>query len=273
MSRFLRRWGWVPVLAGVVGSQWPHTPSHALIPTAFTPLTVIEKEQVTRDTFRLRVQLDKEQKSFPILSSVHIKDNTMQVMRSYTPINPNPYKDGYMDLLIKRYEDGCISRTLSATAPQDAVFVRGPIVDYHYTPRPRLGLIAGGTGITPMYQLVQHILQDTTSTTQVWLIYASATSDILLKKEIDQLAADHKHRFNVVYVVEHPSPDWPGLRGRINEAIMAPLWKAEDHVVVCGPPGMMASVCGEKARHDHQGPVQGILGQWGASPDRVWKLQ
>ena len=40
----------------------------------------------------------------------------------------------------------------------------------------RLGLIAGGTGLTPMYQIISAILKDKEDDTQVSLLYANQVS-------------------------------------------------------------------------------------------------
>lgn len=50
------------------------------------------------------------------------------------------------------------------------------------------GMIAGGTGITPMYQVAKALLTDPAETTSISLIYANVTEDdILLRKELDEL--------------------------------------------------------------------------------------
>lgn len=64
-------------------------------------------------------------------------------------------------------------------------------------------MICGGTGITPMYQIMNHILSDPKDKTRLHLIYANITmSDILLKQDLDRLAAQHPTRFDIFYVVE-----------------------------------------------------------------------
>ena len=50
-------------------------------------------------------------------------------------------------------------------------------------------MIAGGTGITPMYQVAKALLQDREEYTTINLIYANVTEeDILLRKELDELS-------------------------------------------------------------------------------------
>lgn len=60
------------------------------------------------------------------------------------------------------------------------------------------GMIAGGSGITPMYQVAQAILRDPHDATKISLIYANvAEEDILLRKEFDAWSQDHSGRFKV----------------------------------------------------------------------------
>lgn len=53
----------------------------------------------------------------------------------------------------------------------------------------KLGMVAGGTGITPMYWLIWAICENETDTTEISLIYANRSeSDILLRTELENLA-------------------------------------------------------------------------------------
>ena len=43
-------------------------------------------------------------------------------------------------------------------------------------------------------------------------------------------------------------------------------------VLVCGPPGMMEAVCGDKAKDKSQGELKGILKTLGYTPEQVFKF-
>lgn len=61
-------------------------------------------------------------------------------------------------------------------------------------------MIAGGSGITPMFQVAQGILRNPLDTTEVFLMYANVIEeDILLRKELDAWARDHWARFKVCF--------------------------------------------------------------------------
>lgn len=139
-----------------------------------------------------------------------------------------------------------------------------------------------------MYQLIKRILEDDqdTQSKHIWLIYANKKErDILLKQELDKLAEEHKGRFKVMYVLEQPSSeDWQGQRGRVTANMVdSMLLKKKDAgetdqshrrlVFVCGPDGMLNSVCGQRARDYTQGTLTGMLAQLGLTSEEVWKFQ
>ena len=65
-------------------------------------------------------------------------------------------------------------------------------------------MLAGGTGITPMYQVINAILKDPADSTDLSLVSANVgEDDILLRKELDTLAATHAN-FRVYYVLNNP---------------------------------------------------------------------
>ncbi|KAG1085796.1 hypothetical protein G6F40_014103 [Rhizopus arrhizus] len=85
--------------------------------------------------------------------SVMAEINGKQISRSYTPTSSNDDR-GHFDLLVKSYPSGNISRLFSELKIGDELSVRGPKGNFIYTPNMcrAIGMIAGGTGITPMLQ-------------------------------------------------------------------------------------------------------------------------
>lgn len=63
-------------------------------------------------------------------------------------------------------------------------------------------MIAGGSGITPMLQIIQAIHKDLEDTTEVYLLYANNTeNDILMRGQLDALAKQDAKRVHVWYTV------------------------------------------------------------------------
>lgn len=66
-------------------------------------------------------------------------------------------------------------------------------------------LLAGGTGITPMLQLVRHITRDPDDSTEMSLLFANQSEDdILLKNELEEVAKTHPTQFKLWYTVDRP---------------------------------------------------------------------
>ena len=86
-------------------------------------------------------------------------------------------------------------------------------------------MIAGGTGITPMLQVVRAIIRGRphnggTDTTEVDLIFANVNEeDILLREDLDALAAKDK-KFRVHYVLNNPPQNWNGGVGFVTTDII-----------------------------------------------------
>ncbi|XP_057967193.1 NADH-cytochrome b5 reductase-like protein [Malania oleifera] len=201
---------------------------------------------------------------------------TKYVIRPYTPIS-DPDSKGYFDLLIKEYPEGKMSQHFASLKPGDVVEVKGPIEKLRYSPnmKKNIGMIAGGTGITPMLQVIEAILRNPDDKTQISLLYANVSpDDILLKQKLDILSASHPN-LKVFYTVDNPSRTWRGGKGYIsNDMVVKGLpGPGEDTLIlVCGPPGMMKHISGDKAKDRSQGELTGILKELGYTEEMVYKF-
>lgn len=99
-------------------------------------------------------------------------------------------------------------------------------------------MIAGGTGITPMLQIVRAALKNPLDQTKLSLIYANVNvEDILLRTELDELATRHPDRFRIYYVLNNPPPNWNGGVGFVTkEQIQENLPPSYDDIkiLLCG---------------------------------------
>lgn len=145
-----------------------------------------------------------------------IEGQPKEVLRSYTPISSDN-EAGYFDLLVKAYPQGNISKYLTGLKIGDTMKVRGPKGAMVYTPNMcrHIGMIAGGTGITPMLQIIKAIIRNRprnggNDTTKVDLIFANVNEDdILLREELDRLEKEDDG-FRVYYVLNNPPANWSG---------------------------------------------------------------
>ncbi|KAI0724497.1 NADH-cytochrome b5 reductase [Cerioporus squamosus] len=191
--------------------------------------------------------------------SVSAEINGKDIMRSYTPTSSDDDL-GHFDLLVKAYEKGNISRYISLLKIGDKVRIKGPKGQFKYHPSlsRELGMIAGGTGITPMLQIIRAALKNPLDRTKLSLIYANVNpEDILLKKELDELAAKHSHRFRVYYVLNNPPPNWDGGVGFVTKEHIEKYMPPTDHnikVLLCGPPPMITAMKKHLAELNYPAP-------------------
>ena len=188
---------------------------------------------------------------------------------------------GYLDLLVKKYPNGPMSTHLHDMEPGQRLDFKGPIPKYPWSPNKHdhIALIAGGTGITPMYQLTRAIFNNAESDkTKVTLVFGNVSEeDILLKKEFEDLENTYPQRFRAFYVVDNPPKDWTGgARGHITEEMLKqvlPEPKSENiKVFVCGPPGLYKAISGAKKSPQDQGELDGYLKNLGYSKEQVYKF-
>lgn len=210
-----------------------------------------EKFNISHDTIRFVFSLPHENSVLGLPTGQHIairhEVDGKQIARSYTPTSSN--KDaGRLELTIKIYEGGKLTPYLSKLSVGDKVEIRGPKgeMKYHKNLVKELGMIAGGTGLTPMIQIIRRICEDPRDDTKTTLLYANKTEgDILLKKELDEFAAKYD-QFNVHYILSSPPDNWQGGKGRINKQMIEEYLPGpagmDTKVLVCGPNPMMESM-------------------------------
>ncbi|KAN0100774.1 hypothetical protein V8E55_000758, partial [Tylopilus felleus] len=191
--------------------------------------------------------------------SISAEINGKEITRSYTPTSSDDDL-GHFDLLIKSYEKGNISRYVSLLKIGDKVRVRGPKGFFKYSPTlsRHIGMIAGGTGITPMLQIIRAALKNSFDNTKLSLIYANVNlEDILLKKELDDLAAKHSDRFTVYYVLNNTPENWSGGIGFVSKEHIEkyiPRSNSDIKVLLCGPPPMMTAMKKHLAELNYPAP-------------------
>ena len=103
----------------------------------------------------------------------------------------------------------------------------------------KLGLVAGGTGITPCFQLIQYIIEHENNSIEMYLIYANKHEiDILLKERLE--AYEATGRLKVFYTLDNPPSYWTHGAGFISEEMVKKHLPAPESCLVChcGPAPM-----------------------------------
>jgi len=242
----------------------------ALQPNQPVLLTLHSKQWVTNDAVQLRFDLPTSEHvlGLPVPGHVMVVDAATNY-RPYSPITIDRHASGFFDLLVRRYPRGEFSSQLARMEPGDQATFLGPCesrFQYKRGMASNLGIVAAGTGITPVWQVIQAALADPDDKTCISLVYASHSAEaILLKPELDRAAAEHPDRLRTCFVVSEPSAAGGELplgvrRGRIDEDLLLERLPAapdatrherpEDacQLLICGPEGMLRELCGHRAR-------------------------
>ena len=241
--------------------------SVALVPREKIKCKLVKIESISHDVRRFRFALPSEDQVLGLPVGKHIflcaTIDDKLCMRAYTPTSSID-EVGFFELVVKIYfkgqhpkfpNGGLMSQYLDSLPTGATMDVKGPLGHIEYTGRgnflvhgkpkfaKKLAMMAGGTGITPIYQIIQAVLKDPEDQTEMYVVYANRTEDdILLWEELDAWAEKHE-RLKVWYVVgESIREGWKYSLGFITESILRehiPPASDDTLALVCGPPPMI----------------------------------
>ncbi|KAH6631514.1 hypothetical protein F5144DRAFT_220965 [Chaetomium tenue] len=243
----------------------------------FHSLRLDSTELINHNTKKLRFALPDATKpsglglTSAVLTVAFPNGRWLPVIRPYTPTN-DLNEPGYIELLIKLYPHGKQSTHLHALQPGDTLTM-APIKELAWTPNQHahVALIAGGAGITPMYQLARGILHNPADRTRVTLVWGvNREEDVFLGEEFAEMERRFPGRFRAVYVVAEPGVGSKHRRGFVTREVLEGVGLAagaegngDVKVLVCGPPAM------EKAL---KRKGTGVLAELGYRPDQVYNF-
>ncbi|KAI9569846.1 hypothetical protein HD554DRAFT_2327805 [Boletus coccyginus] len=225
--------------------------------------------QINHDTYQYRFELPREDLPLGLPVGQHVfarlrrKDTGELVQRAYTPVSQQGAV-GFIEFLVKLYlasKDfpigGRMTTGFHQLALGDTVQLKGPLGSFTWNGQglaswkgserkvKEVGMICGGSGITPILQVLRSIFLDALDTeTKVWVISANKTEqDILCRDELDTLYARHgPRRLKLHYVLGEGPPGWTGSIGRIENDVLRtemPCPSEQGIILVCGPEPMI----------------------------------
>jgi nitrate reductase (NAD(P)H) len=238
------------------------TPRPTFLDTRLWTKAVLHaKRSVSWDSRIFTFKLEHDEQEFGLPTGQHVMmrlrdQNTKEnVIRSYTPISETTAK-GYLDVLVKIYFDtkekvgGRMTKAMDALPIGHSIDFKGPIGKFRYLGRGRCAIngnertvksfymICGGSGITPIFQILRAVMQDQEDTTSCAVLDGNRLlEDILCREELDYFAEKSSHKCKVLYALTKGPEDWTGVRGRIGpELLKEHCGLASDALVlICGP--------------------------------------
>ncbi len=141
----------------------------------------------------------------------------------------------------KKLSDSDFSAALKALKPGDWARIDAPYGKFTFEgEHEKIGLLAGGIGITPFKSICQYCT-DMRLNTKVTLLYGNRTeNDIAFRKELEALQRQNKN-LKVVFILNEADSNWKGATGLITAEMIKkeiPDYK-ETTFYTCGPPKMV----------------------------------
>lgn len=244
---------------------------------------LIKKTQISHNSFIFSFQFPKggEDKTLGIQIGEHIAmdidlisedfPDGEPVCRKYTPISWIEQK-GTVDILIKIYyktekfpEGGKMTTYLDALEIGKEIDVRGPFGKFKYLGDgngqfltkynpltyekkyySKIGLLGAGTGITPLFQVLNSAYLNGETKVEFTLFYGNSTEkDILLRKELEEFVQKKNFPFKLILMINSKEDGWTGEVGHFNEEnIKKYMPEPSDNTLIlhCGPRNLCREV-------------------------------
>ncbi|KAF7590338.1 hypothetical protein BBP40_002988 [Aspergillus hancockii] len=243
----------------------------------FTALRLQSVKAVNHNTKRLVFEFpNKNARSGLSLTSALLtfsrpNGRWLPVVRPYTPISALD-QEGTLELMVKHYPNGKASTHIHSLVPGDTLTFLTALKGFSWVPNqyPQIYAIAGGAGITPIYQLIRGILDNPDDKTKINLVFGvNSEQDLLLREELEEYKKRFPGRFEYVYTVSQLGEEKEGLRkGYVTEELLKGVVEGKGEgtkVFVCGPPAMENSLVGSRSS-------KGILERLGFEKGQVYRF-
>lgn len=180
--------------------------------------------------------------------------------RAYSICSPRSDRAG-ITVACKRVPRGAVSTYLvEQLRAGDRIGVLGPSGSFRVPDGIDGGgplvLVAGGSGITPLFSIAASVLEEK-PLARVFLLYGNRRlEDVMLRDALEALANEHPLRFRMRHVLEAPSDVWRGGVGRLERTVFAheidallggAARAASCEWMLCGPAPMTKAVHAELA--------------------------
>ena len=150
-----------------------------------------------------------------------------------------------------------MSQHLADMKVGEEIEMKGPLGEFEYNgkgeitvykenkTKNKIGLIAGGTGLASMIQIMRNMKDNVNDQTECWLIFINKTEeDIFMRDELEKYTEPN---FHLHLTLSKPPPTgWTGGIGYIDEEMIKAHMPApgdDTFILISGRPGMVFSCC------------------------------
>lgn len=175
--------------------------------------------------------------------TVKVKINGEILYRTFS-ISSIPNIDNFLTLTIKKIKGGKVTNYLAEQLKVgDSLEVAAPSGQFYLIPEPanqkHYVMIAGGSGITPIYSMIGTILKFEPKS-KITLLYANKRStSIIFKEKIEQLANEFPNQLEVKYFLSQEENPKNACKGHITqislEEVLMKSDKSKLEFYLCGP--------------------------------------
>jgi len=170
-----------------------------------------------------------------------------EVRRAYSMCS-DPEQGEQLAVTVKRVKNGLVSNYIHDHLEEGmSIKVLGPNGQFGTTPAPEqerhLVLIAGGSGITPVFSILNAILKREPKS-HVTLVFANRSAkDIIFHKELTALEQDFT-QLSIRYLLEESSNEVESIEGRLEGKLLPEALPIDSQAeyYICGPAQMMDNV-------------------------------
>jgi ferredoxin-NADP reductase len=161
-------------------------------------------------------------------------------LKKHFSFSSSPTEKAHIEFT-KKLTDSDFSTALKALKPGDWARIDAPYGKFTFEgEHEKIGLLAGGIGITPLKSICQYCT-DMHLDTKVTLLYGNRTeNDIAFRKELETLERQNQN-LKVVFILNEADSNWKGATGLITADMIKkeiPYYK-ETTFYTCGPPKMV----------------------------------
>lgn len=170
---------------------------------------------------------------------VTILNKGKKITKHFT-ISSNPTEKEFIEFT-KKITDHEFSAALDRLKIGDWAYLDGAYGNFTFKGEyPRVGMITGGIGITPLRSMIKYCTEKGMNC-RITLLYGNRNEEsIVFKEELDHLEKVNQN-LRVIHTLSRPDEKWKGRRGHINVQMVKeeiPDYK-ECVFYVCGPPSLV----------------------------------